>query len=70
MLCAAHCASNDTANDKEDDDDDRGHPPFRAVPRHLRAAEVLATAVLQLPLLLAGEGDGPGAVAIRKPLLL
>ena len=57
----AYCSSDDSANNKGDDDENRGDAPSRAVPRGLLCN---VTTVLHQPF-LAREGNGSRAVAIR-----
>jgi hypothetical protein len=61
VLHAAYCPSDDSADDKDGDNDNRGDTPSRAVPRGLLRD---ATTVLQLPFLMR-KGNGSGAVATR-----
>ena len=58
---AAYCASDHAADDKDDDDSNRGDPTSRAVPRGLLRD---ATTVLRQPF-FAREGNGSRAVVIR-----
>jgi hypothetical protein len=55
-------ATDDAADDEHDGDDDRRDAPACAVPRRLR--RLLLAALLELPLFVAREGDGAGAVAL------
>jgi hypothetical protein len=67
VMCAAYYAANNAANDKNDGDDDRCHTPSRAIPPPFRDAG--PGTILQLPFLV-GEGNGAGAVALCKWLLV